>query len=221
MCAAVRCGYLILFENDFMRLSLVLLFSFSVAMAQTQLSVTNAASSVPGIVPNSLAQIYLLASDGPIKTIDAATSSVQIQPASGPPIAAQVLKFSGDYQLLVLVPADLPIGLADVTLFSNGNRSAPARVEVFESNVGIFTQEGSGIGTMIDSPYNLTHPALPGQSVSVWTTGLGSVKPTVLLGGHAAPVSYAGPAPGYPGLDQINFVVPVIQRFPTVVMFLR
>jgi hypothetical protein len=36
----------------------------------------------------------------------------------------------------------------------------------------------------------------------------------VLLGGHPAPVLYAGPAPGVPGVDQINFQVPEDPAIP-------
>jgi hypothetical protein len=58
---------------------------------------------------------------------------------------------------------------------------------------------------------SLTKPARPGDFVTLWGTGLGAVnqdRVSVLLGGHPFPVSYAGPAPGFPGTDQINFQVP-------------
>jgi len=32
--------------------------------------------------------------------------------------------------------------------------------------------------------------------------------PTVLIGGLTAPVQFAGQAPGYPGVNQINITVP-------------
>jgi uncharacterized protein (TIGR03437 family) len=54
-------------------------------------------------------------------------------------------------------------------------------------------------------------PAGAGEILSMYTTSLidGSViPPRVIVGGRLAQVLYFGPAPGYPGYDQVNFVQP-------------
>jgi uncharacterized protein (TIGR03437 family) len=64
-----------------------------------------------------------------------------------------------------------------------------------------------------------TTPLRPGDYVELYLTGLGvtsrsngfdvaNVQPTVTIAGVNCPVTYAGAAPGFPGLDQINCIVP-------------
>jgi uncharacterized protein (TIGR03437 family) len=48
--------------------------------------------------------------------------------------------------------------------------------------------------------------------VTVWATGLGGQTPEARLAGGTVPVLYAGPAPGFLGLDQIN--IQVLQQRP-------
>ena len=89
------------------------------------------------------------------------------------------------------LPASTPLGPADVTLTVDGQASAPARIMVTRTNFGLFTQAGNGLGAAIaqnqDAAVNkLTNPALPGQYVTLWGTGLGSAtadEVTIQLGG--------------------------------------
>jgi len=73
-----------------------------------------------------------------------------------------------------------------------------------------------------------TNPVHPGDSIVIWATGLGRtspaidsgmpapsdplpsavIQPTVMLGGVALDVQYAGLVPGAVGLYQINATVP-------------
>jgi uncharacterized protein (TIGR03437 family) len=72
-----------------------------------------------------------------------------------------------------------------------------------------------------------THPAVPGSLLIAYATGLGAVTPTiadgdvpgsvlttantqpqVLIGGISAQVAFAGLTPQYPGVYQLNIVVP-------------
>jgi len=74
-----------------------------------------------------------------------------------------------------------------------------------------------------------THPAHAGDSLMIFATGLGAVAPTIadgavagdvirmatttptaLVGGVAARVTFAGLAPEFVGVDQINIVVPAV-----------
>ena len=75
----------------------------------------------------------------------------------------------------------------------------------------------------------LTAPVPRGQPAFFYATGLGAmtppvadgsggdetpvvahiaVKPTVLIGNNPAQVDFAGQAPGYPGVNQVNIVIP-------------
>ena len=56
-----------------------------------------------------------------------------------------------------------------------------------------------------------TGPAKRGEFVSLYCTGLGDLsshQPSITLGGTPAPVSFAGQAPGFVGLNQVNFQIP-------------
>ncbi len=57
----------------------------------------------------------------------------------------------------------------------------------------------------------LTMPAVPRQYVVLWGTGLGAFRDrdvSITIAGKIVTPTYAGPAPGLPGVDQINFQVP-------------
>jgi hypothetical protein len=54
-------------------------------------------------------------------------------------------------------------------------------------------------------------PAIPGEALSMYTTNLtegGVIPPQVFIGGKSAQILYFGDAPGYPGFNQVNVVVP-------------
>jgi uncharacterized protein (TIGR03437 family) len=83
--------------------------------------------------------------------------------------------------------------------------SAPAIFSLDASGTGAAAAIIATDGTVITS----TRPARRGEFVSLYLTGLGSSKtPVVTVGGVNAQVTFAGPSPNYPGVDQINFIVP-------------
>jgi uncharacterized protein (TIGR03437 family) len=106
-------------------------------------------------------------------------------------------------------------------------------VPVAATAPGVFSLDRNGIGpgAILHSDFslvNVAHPSKIGETVLVFLTGLGAVAPpvadgtaggatplskaaaavNVLIGGVTATVSYAGLAPGFPGLYQINVAVP-------------
>ena len=179
--------------------------------------VRNAADPIfSAVVPGSLASVFIesrFTPPGPV-VLKPSTTAVTF---NGRP--ASVLGSDGQGGVLVLVPSDTPLGNVDVKVayqFQGFNLTAAANFNCVHSLFGVFTL-GFGYGPALarqgseEQVNNLLHPVHPGDIVALWGTGMGDATPDqvrVLLGGHAAPVLYAGPAPGFPGVDQVNFQVP-------------
>ena len=108
----------------------------------------------------------------------------------------------------------------------------------FAPGIFTLNQQGTGQGAVLIAPTAViaaplriagSRPVSRGQYVSIFCTGLGAVsnqpatgaaaksnplsitttKPTVVIGGIAASVSYSGLAPGFAGLYQVNALVPM------------
>ena len=110
------------------------------------------------------------------------------------------LNYTGDHQINALLPDNLT-GLAKLTV-SNNQGKQTTNIFLEPAVPAIFTLDGTGTG-----------PAAAirtGSNVSLFLTGLGDgpAAPAVILNGSPADVTYAGIAPGFPGLDQINFRLP-------------
>jgi len=115
----------------------------------------------------------------------------------------------------------------------NGNVSSnTVTVLVAATAPGVVALDGSGTGPggVLHPNYSVVNdssPAVPGETVQIFLTGMGAVTPPVGDGAipgnstvTANPVSvyiadqavtpiYAGMAPGYPGLYQINVTIPL------------
>ncbi len=114
--------------------------------------------------------------------------------------------------------------------------SVPQGLLVAASQPGIYTQDQSGSGPGVIVDFNTgeevtpQYPANPGDTLTIYCTGLGPVNPpvetgmlaptsepfartatpvTVTIGGVNAQVEFAGLAPGTPDLYQVNAVVPL------------
>ncbi len=138
-------------------------------------------------------------------------------------------------QLAAILPSTTPVGNATLTVSFGGQTSAPRSFRVVTSSFGTFSlnQGGSGPGVITNFESATSQPvntalkaARPGQTLIMYGTGLGPLPagtpdngaaPAVAIGqttvelyvgGRRASVAYAGRAPGFAGLDQINFVVP-------------
>lgn len=137
--------------------------------------------------------------------------------------AALGLQFAGPTQINAIVPEDAS-GLLTVSVESGDGKSR-IRLMVEPAVPAIFTQLGTGSGpaSAIDALNGAVITAQTragvGDVISLYLTGLGATElrdglawakltPKVFVGGQQAQVTYAGRAPGYAGLDQINFVVP-------------
>jgi uncharacterized protein (TIGR03437 family) len=117
-----------------------------------------------------------------------------------------------------------------VAVVNSSLTSATVTVPVLAAQPGIFDYSSGGkiFGAILHSNFQLAdteHPAVAGETVLIFSTGLGAVNsppadgaagngqttmvmPTVMIGGSNAPVSFSGLAPGFAGLYQVNAVVP-------------
>lgn len=135
-------------------------------------------------------------------------------------------------QINLQVPFELQgASQADIMVNNNGSFSVPATVMLASASPAIFTlsQNGTGPGAILHSDYSVvssSSPAHGGEVLLIYATGLGAVQNsvadgaaasgpdsvtnavTVQIGGQVAAVQYAGLAPGFAGLYQINVTVP-------------
>ncbi len=121
------------------------------------------------------------------------------------------LFYASATQINALMPANIS-GLVTLTV-KNGAGQNTVNVLIEPAVPTLFTQNSSGTGpaSALDSsntPVTSNSPLHAGAYVELFATGLGSVTPTVTVGAMNCPVSYAGPAPGFAGLDQINCMLP-------------
>jgi uncharacterized protein (TIGR03437 family) len=155
--------------------------------------------------------------------------SVQINGVAAPLLLVSPL------QINLLVPADTVIGTAGVVVQTSIGKQIDYSMQVRNVAPALFSKDASGRGpgailnavTFGAAPFLVETPENPGSDkrtrLAVFATGLryagnavqdpakvnvtGQVQAQDSLGNVYA-VEYAGPAPGFFGLDQINMVVP-------------
>lgn len=136
-------------------------------------------------------------------------------------------------QINLLVPGNLTPGPASLRVVRDGWAGPEVRLLLEEAAPALYLLDGrAAIATRADgSVVTSANPARPGEVVVLYATGLGPTKPDfvpgtlpdraaplarpnefrVWLNGSAAPpgsVLYAGVAPGFAGLYQINLALP-------------
>lgn len=195
------------------------------------LDVASAASGTPGsIAPGALASLYgtglatgsASATAFPIpQTLGGASVSVSGIPAP--------LLYAGPSQINFQVPFEAPAGAANIGLSINGAASGSITVPLFASSPGIFLlSQGNAAAVNQDGSINsAAQPAPVGSIIAAFVTGLGAVTPSVssgaaaptsplstvsgvtaAIGGVPAAILYAGLAPGFAGLYQVNIQIP-------------
>jgi uncharacterized protein (TIGR03437 family) len=134
------------------------------------------------------------------------------------------------WQVTAQLPQEQPEGAAAFQLlFSDGAQPAPVAADVSSFAPGIYAGADcqafyhAGTAQLADD----AHPAVAGEEVVSFWTGLGrtdpwlqaglpapvsplarSAQPELRIGGQPATVTFAGLAPGFAGLYQVNVVVP-------------
>src|SRR5260370_18704922 len=128
------------------------------------------------------------------------------------------------------ISSDLRVGsTATVQVMVDGQLSPPANISIGEGARGIFTTGAAGVGVITHANgtlVNAANPAVAGETVTIYATGLGQVNPLVATGalptetvttvatpivmvdGMQAEMKFSGIASCCVGLNQINVVVP-------------
>ncbi len=149
---------------------------------------------------------------------------LEVRTGSGEVFLAPLIH-AWEFQVSGILPPEFPVGPGEVTVVYQGRRSRPKAVQAVDSSPALFSLSQTGIGRAVvqnwegpeSTPLNqFTRPAQPGQTVILWGTGLnnpdGSREIVVSIGDGPERVDvtpfYAGPAPGLPGVDQINLTLP-------------
>ncbi len=203
-------------------------FEFGAAQVPVIAALVSAASGQPGLVPGSLMSLYgqrLSSSSAVATSLPLPAQLGDTQVLFGDHAAGLV--YAGESQINLLVPALTPGTDTTVSVLRGASRSTPVSLPVTAVAPAIFVVsiggETRGAITSVTGGIILAgSPATPGSVLIAYATGLGvadplegspglhssRVRPRVLVDSREAAVQFAGPNPVFPGLDQINFVLP-------------
>ncbi|HTW66966.1 MAG TPA: hypothetical protein VME17_20240 [Bryobacteraceae bacterium] len=146
-----------------------------------------------------------------------ASSTVQVNGSSLP------VFYGSASQINAPLPDNLS-GLVQLTVQNSAGQHT-VNLDLEAASPAIFTQNSSGTGpaaALLAPQLTLVtanNPLHPGDAVALYLTGLGATmpsngldvavqQPTVTVEGLNCPVTFAGAAPGFTGLDQINCTIP-------------
>lgn len=180
------------------------------AAAFTAAQVVNAASFTPGIAPGGLMSVFGTGLSGA-----ASATTLDFDGVAAPVVSAS------PFQVNALIPASLTAATHTLTIHSAFG-AAQQQVAVASVAPAIFVVAGPTVGALVNPDGTLNGPNNPitaGQLLIIYATGLGAVTPQgqysvtstpvlVVLNGQTVPVIFAGSAPGFPGVYQVNVTIP-------------
>ena len=201
----------------------------------TARSIVNAASFLEGLAPGSAATLFASGITGGPGIVQSSALPLRRE-LSGVRVLVNgvevplyaVANVNRQEQVNFQVPFDLALPSARVAVSVNGAQSAEVTVPVREFQPGIFTY-GDNQAIVVDASANtLAATVRGGQLVYLYATGLGPVEnapvagaasprsplartrqlPEVTLGGVPCEVQFAGLAPDFAGLYQLNLRLP-------------
>jgi uncharacterized protein (TIGR03437 family) len=123
-------------------------------------------------------------------------------------------------QINFLVPAETPLGPATFEVRQGGQVAAAGQFQVTTAGPGLFVMNaalGSQPGAVLNQDYSLNSrdaAAARGSVLQIYGSGYGPLNGSgaaeveVWIAERPAAILYSGPAPGFPGLWQINARVP-------------
>jgi uncharacterized protein (TIGR03437 family) len=179
----------------------------------------NAASYRPEIAPGSLITIQgtdLSFGDQIATTLPLPVelNAVKLFAGTPPQLFELGLLFVSSSQINALLTSSVTPARLSLAANHLGIPGEARAANVLASAPGIFAADGSGRGqgaVLNAGTANLADamtPARRGAFIEIYATGLGRMQPAVTIGGEPAEVSYAGPVPGFEGLDQVNARIP-------------
>jgi uncharacterized protein (TIGR03437 family) len=197
---------------------------------------TNAASFTSGGSPGAIATLFgahltrnltgiVLSPSVPLPATLAGTT-VTVDGKNAPIFNA--VNLNGTEQISFQVPVEAAAGSPVSVVLNNGFASATVQVTLTAVQLGIFTIDGTqAAATHVNfSLISAANPAVPGETIIVYCTGLGAVNPVVPTGdaatgisntvvaytatvaGQNAAVGFSGLAYGLVALGQVNLTVP-------------
>ena len=199
---------------------------------------TNAASFISGGSPGAIATLFgvhltrnltglVLSPSVPLPASLAGTT-ITVDGKTAPIYNA--VNINGKEQISFQVPVDATTGSEVPVVLNNGFATATVQVILDAVQPGIFTIDGTqAAATHLDfSLITAAHPAAPGETITVYATGLGAVSPGVSTGDAAsstvlsntvakytatvaalnAPILFSGLAPGFVALGQVDLTLP-------------
>lgn len=196
------------------------------------LPVSNAASGdVGALAPGALVSIY--GSGLAVSTATANSFPLPFQ-LGGAAVSiggvAAPIRYASPVQLNVQVPFEVPPGNAVINVTVNGTVTAATTFTILSSAPGVFMlpQGWAAVVNQNEVVNSASQPAPAGSVVAAYVTGLGTVSPaigdgqeapdsplsrvtaqvTAMIGSTPAQVQFAGLAPGFAGLYQVNILVP-------------
>lgn len=221
-----------------MRVVVLLLALISYAWAQPKLdALVNAASFAPAglpgaeVAPGSLVVLFGTQL-GPAQIVHAATLPLP-QTLAGTTLILDdgretqaALLYVSDTQMAAVLPSSTVPGSVRVQVRRGGEASNWISVPVASASVGFFARNQAGTeqlaATSQDRVNAAETPAVPGQILTLWATGLGAAPqdsqpraqaldtPLELwVGGKPASIEYQGRSGCCIGLDQINLRLPL------------
>lgn len=116
-------------------------------------------------------------------------ATVTVTDGSGAQLPAGIL-YASPTQVNYQMPATAAAGVGRVTIASGGT-AVSGTVNIVGTYPGLFSQTTQAAGFL-----------------TLYGTGIGTASVTATIGGVNATVSYSGPQGTYPGLDQVNLLIP-------------
>jgi uncharacterized protein (TIGR03437 family) len=208
----------VLADDEFMQAYSGLSFGVETVLPPVaRVAVTNSAS-MRGDAPSgglaTLKGVGLTRGRSGLTREDATANSVRVEIEG---LSVPVLSFD-DSSIHIQVPQSLGTGTGSFVVKVSGDVTAAEDAKLVSANPGLFTVPQTGAGeavALLVSGLRYTRAPFDaktgGQASEVALFGTGwrnSLPVTVLIGGKAAKVNYAGAAAGLPGLEQINVVIP-------------
>lgn len=199
-------------------------------------SAANFAANQP-LAPGAFAAIFGTNLSGGLNVASQLPLSLQLGGTSVVLGAEQLpLLFTSGRQVNVVVPYDVPVNSTQQLVVQSGTAiSIPQSVVIATAQPAIFTQNGSGTGAALIQVFKSdgtellnNSPVTAGDVIILYCSGLGAVKPPVAAGSPApdsplsktvnpvtatigqaqAQVEFAGLAPSFAQLYQVNVQIP-------------